>query len=553
MALTSLFAHRSGRVISLSRLLLSASFGAVIWLDPSQPRGLETFSYAVLAAYVAWSALVMALTWWSWRLDNRLASLCHLVDVGAFGIVVLLTQGFTGPTFAFFIFILLSSSIRWSWRETAVSALALIILFGTASVSALLVAQAATDLFAVVMRGLYLLIVSALFIWFGINQGKGRPSGKLAEPALLLGEQPIAEILGMASDRLGAPRLVFAWSEGEEPWVHIMVREHGEIKRDRFAPDDFGQLVSDEAGSHAFLFDTGRRLGLRQRDDDRTRFVEFDPAIQANFATLFGLKSGLAIPIRADECEGQLFVTGTRSLCTDDIAIAGKLGRDLSKILDRSAAVAVSEEAAVRRAKASLARDLHDGVIQSLTGASLKLASIRTGLDEGEDVREELETLRRDLASEHLQVRAFIEGLRSGRGPSRKVDLSSGLSHISDELSRRWNLVCEIKERPAVEGPVWMEHDLHQMVREATANAVRHGRATRVEIEMGYEDGGIGLWITDNGEGYRQLTSEVVPEPEIDAPRSLRERTEGIGGRIELDSAPHRCRTRIWVPIHESR
>ena len=100
MALTSLFAHRSGRVISLSRLLLSASFGAVIWLDPSQPRGLETFSYAVLAAYVAWSALVMALTWWSWRLDNRLASLCHLVDVGAFGIVVLLTQGFTGPTFA---------------------------------------------------------------------------------------------------------------------------------------------------------------------------------------------------------------------------------------------------------------------------------------------------------------------------------------------------------------------------------------------------------------------------------------------------------------------
>ncbi|HET9429142.1 MAG TPA: histidine kinase [Allosphingosinicella sp.] len=554
MSLTGLFAHRSGRVISLSRLVLSVSFAAVIWLDPSQPRGPETISYLLLFGYILWSALVLGLTWFSWRWDYRLADLAHVIDVGAFGVVVFLTEGYTSPFYAFFVFLLLSSSIRWSWRETALTSLAILILFVSAGSAAMMLGSEPGELTRVLLRCLYLVILSGLFIWFGINQAEAEPAPAAYPKAPRRpGDQPIADLLAVASARLSAPRLVFAWSADEEPWLHVMVRDQDHVRRERFAPDFFGNLLSDEAEHRVLLFDDRRGIGLRRRQDDPNRYVEFPQRIDPEFAALFGIEDGLVIPIDAEDCAGLLFVAGRRSLSIDDIAIAERLGAQLSNMLDQSAALAVSEEEAVRRAKSSLARDLHDGVIQSLTGASLKLAAIQTGLDEGEDVRGELDTLREDLTAEQRQVRVFAESLRSGPGPMRRVDLSSGLPYISEEVSRRWNLVCEVKEMPAVEGPVWMEHDLHQMVREAAANAVRHGGATRIEIEMDNKDEGIGLCITDNGRGYAPTASETPSETGDAGPRSIRERAQGIGGRVEFESAPESCRTRIWLPAHDSR
>ena len=554
MTLNTLFAHRSGRVISLSRLVLSASFAAVLWIDPSQPRGPESLGVALLGFYILWSAFVLGLTWFSWRWDNRLADLSHVIDVAAFGLIVFMTEGYTSPFYAFFVFLLLSSSIRWSWRETALTALAIIILFVSAGSAALMLGDEVGELLPVVLRCIYLVILSGLFIWFGINQAKAQPR-LVAQPqaASRLGEKPIAEMLALASARLNVPRLVFAWSAAEEPWLHVMVRDSGEIQRERFAPDRFDDLFAAEAAGRAFLFDARSNIGLRKREDDPNRFVEFAPGLHPEFAALFGLASGLVIPISAADRSGILFVDGKRSLSVDDIAIGERLGRHLSIMLDETAAMAGSEEAAVRRAKSSLARDLHDGVIQSLTGASLKLAALRSGLDAGEDIRDELDRLRHDLTAEQRQIRIFTESLRSGPGPMRRVDLTSGLPYISEEVSQRWNLVCEIKENPAVEGPVWMEHDLHQMVREAAANAVRHGGATYIEIEMDQRDEGIGLCITDNGRGYSPEASEMPPEQGDAGPRSIRERAQGIGGRVEFESAPESCRTRIWIPAHESR
>jgi signal transduction histidine kinase len=551
MVLAGLFAHRSGRVISLSRLALSASFAAIIWLDPSQPRAPETPSFAILGSYIAWSLIVLLLTWSSWRWDNRLANSSHVVDVGMFGLLVFLTEGYTSPYFIFFVFLLLSSAIRWGWRETALTAVAIMILFVTAGASASIFGASPGDLFTVLTRCIYLVILSALFIWFGINQAQATPAVSATfQEALSDNDQPTAEMLRIASAHFDLPRLLLAWTRSEEPWLQVTVRERSQTRRERFAPDHFGPLLSGNAGDRAFLFDNRRGLALRRRDDDPNRFVEFAERLDPVFASHFALRHGLVVPIRTEQGEGQLFVGASHSLCSDDIGIGEKLARELALVVDRSAALAYSEEAAVRRAKTSLARDLHDGVMQSLTGASLKLAGIRASLEEGEDVRGDLDALRRELATEQRNIRAFTESLRSGRGPTREVDLSSGLPYIVEEFSQRWGIVCRLSESAGVEGPVWMEHDLHQMAREAAANAVRHGGATSVEIEMRPEAGGIELCITDNGRGYpSQMSSSETREKEI-VPRSLRERTEGLGGRIRIEPTPNRCRTTIWVPLH---
>lgn len=134
------FRQHSGRVISLGRLMFGFLFLIAIWLDESQPAQAETETYALLGAYVLVALALAALTWSDWWLDARIAAPGHLLDVGMFTLLVFATEGYTSPFFLFFVFLLLSAAIRWGWRETAMTAALLIILYMTAG---LLVAASA--------------------------------------------------------------------------------------------------------------------------------------------------------------------------------------------------------------------------------------------------------------------------------------------------------------------------------------------------------------------------------------------------------------------------
>src|SRR5688500_9437085 len=123
------FRHRSGRVIAMGRMVLATVFLLALYLDPSQPSQNPDVAYPLLVSYLVWSAGLLVLTWTSWWLDYRLAAVAHLADIAAFGTLVYFTEGYTSPYYTFFVFLLLSSAIRWSWRETALTAFAVAILF----------------------------------------------------------------------------------------------------------------------------------------------------------------------------------------------------------------------------------------------------------------------------------------------------------------------------------------------------------------------------------------------------------------------------------------
>ena len=56
----------SGRVIALGRLLLAVSFLAAIAVDVSQPAQAPVETFGLLIAYLVFSALVAAATWWAY-------------------------------------------------------------------------------------------------------------------------------------------------------------------------------------------------------------------------------------------------------------------------------------------------------------------------------------------------------------------------------------------------------------------------------------------------------------------------------------------------------
>ena len=155
---------------------------AAIGIDISQPAQAPTETYALLVAYQVFAAAIAALTWNDWWLDAKLAGPAHAVDIILFTIIVYLTEGYTSPFFIFFVFILLSASIRWGWRETTLTAILLAILYiaeGLFSAHASIGFQ----LYRFVVRAGQLVILSLILIWFGIHQWRARMAATILAAA----------------------------------------------------------------------------------------------------------------------------------------------------------------------------------------------------------------------------------------------------------------------------------------------------------------------------------------------------------------------------------
>ena len=529
------FHRRSGRVIALGRLVIASVFLLAIFLDPSQPNQNPDIAYPLLASYVFWAAALLVLTWTNWWLDFRLAAFSHLLDVAAFGILVYFTEGYTSPFYTFFVFLLLSSAIRWSWRETAVTAGAVALLFFGAGAAALAVGSSEFDLQRLLIRFTHLVVLSLLFIWFGVNQQEDGDSATPSdlEPRADAEGPPIRLAMQFAARRTGARRIVFSWWQQEEPWVHVAQFDGADFTQDRLGPEEFRPLFAERAGS-AFLFDRRRQRCLCRSATNDRRLLGFPHVLDEAFADHYRLDTGLAIRIHCEEYDGELLALDIDGLCADDLATGQRVGREISALFDRSARLAGSEEAAFARARMSLARDLHDSVVQVLAGAAFRLEALKSWIRAGRDPEPEIESVKADLSTEQRNIRAFIASLRSGHNSMRQIDIAAGLPELCEQIKRRWNLACELtRPRGEVSAPLWVEHELHQIVREAAANAARHGRATAIRVDLKRDGEEIELSITDNGVGFPTAATGGGEAP---SPWTVHERVKGLGGTLSLFS-----------------
>jgi signal transduction histidine kinase len=90
------------------------------------------------------------------------------------------------------------------------------------------------------------------------------------------------------------------------------------------------------------------------------------------------------------------------------------------------------------------------------------------------------------------------------------------------------------------------------LIREALVNAVRHGDATEVEIQLaGEAPGSLAIRIHDNGHGFPfrgRFDHEQLAAMQA-GPRMLRERVVARGGSLTLESAADGARLEIAVPV----
>jgi signal transduction histidine kinase len=534
----SIFRYQSGRVVALGRAMLASLFLLSIWLDQSQPAQAPAQTYALLVFYVLFALAMAALTWRNWWLDARLAAPAHFVDMAVFTIIVFSTNGYTSPFFLFFILPLLSSAIRWGWRETMLTAIALILLHLTAGL--LVAGSEAFGLQRFIVRSGHLLILSAVLIWFGVHQQFTRLFFGVEDLDRKLGrdEDPLVQALSLAMEaaRARSGALVLR-SPGDMPFAGIkVVGERPEpLKLEGPPMRSFGAVV---------LFDLHKNRSLTRRSNATFRFMRAALVLDGDALSRMGAGEGLVSEVQAGTQEGCLVLWDIPDLSVDFLELGAELGRAAGAVLDRDALFSAIEESAAARTRLSLARDVHDSVVQFLAGAAFRVEAIMRGSRAGGPIESDLQELKRLLVEEQGEIRAFVSALRRGR----ELELAESveeLTRLAQRLGRQWSVQCTVAgSNDNASIPIRLQLDLQQLLREAVANAVRHGGASRIDIDLGVDVDQLRLEVKDNGSGFLPANGTSLVEP-----WSLKERVDRAQGSLSLYSVPGCTNIVITLPL----
>ncbi len=195
-----------------------------------------------------------------------------------------------------------------------------------------------------------------------------------------------------------------------------------------------------------------------------------------------------------------------------------------------------------------IACDLHDGVVQDMTGAVMHLEAARRSLEKGRPLTpEHLREIQQLLREGIREARRLIDGVRA---PDLDQGLVLALEQLVARLADQRGIAVKFRHRlakPRLSSAA--ENALYRMVQECLNNIWRHSQSERAEVELVQTATAIRLTVQDWGVGFN-------PE-QVDQKRfgliSLRQRAQLLDGMVLIRSTPgHGCTIRITVPLNKA-
>jgi signal transduction histidine kinase len=208
-----------------------------------------------------------------------------------------------------------------------------------------------------------------------------------------------------------------------------------------------------------------------------------------------------------------------------------------------------SRAAAVERAR--VARDLHDGVVQSLHAIAFRLYALRTRSTIAPAEREqELLEVQQLVQNEAANVRQLIQQLEPIEfDPRHLADFLAGMvTRYRQDTGIGAQFVCDA---PEVNLPPATCREIAGILREALANVRRHSGAQHVLVRLARQRGAWLLTIEDDGRGFEfsgRFTHAELDEKRR-GPLVIKQRVRAIEGELTIISkAGQGARLEIKVP-----
>ena len=184
-----------------------------------------------------------------------------------------------------------------------------------------------------------------------------------------------------------------------------------------------------------------------------------------------------------------------------------------------------------------MAREIHDGALQDVTALLQQIHMIED--DENKTSRlKRTEIIAKAVVKE---LRAFCDELAP---PWMDLGLNEAITELAERLSQAYDIVImtdydEETDKAALENDKILS--LLRIIQEAVSNAVRHGQATEVNIQLTKENDSLILEIEDNGKGFdsAHINHETLRVEGHRGLASMTERMSLMGGTLKIISKPN--------------
>jgi signal transduction histidine kinase len=279
-------------------------------------------------------------------------------------------------------------------------------------------------------------------------------------------------------------------------------------------------------------------LLIRERRPMRIPDITGDPRASGFPPNHPPMRSFLGAPVLAlGSVFGNIYLTekqGASEFTDDDEAAVVVLATQAGVAIENARLHDEARRAARELARLELleereriAKELHDGVIQSLFAVGMGLQATAASTSDSR-ISERIESAVEEVDRSIRDLRNYIFGLRPGILADRQLD--QALRELCTQFQGRSQVLTVVDIDPQIAAELASRAtDVVQLVREALSNVGRHAEATTCRISLRRTEQGAELEIDDDGRGF----DASIPSPGMGL-ANLRDRVAALGGSLEI-------------------
>lgn len=543
---------RAERLVAIGRVALASASLAAVWLDPSAPSRYAAVAYGLMSVYAIYALGLAAIVWRHPARSTSRRLLTHVADLAVFTAVIYLTEGATSPFFLYFIFSLLSATLRFRLRGTFWTAVASLVIFlGMGVWASLVLNDPDFELNRFLVRSVYLSIAGVLLIYLSVHQEQHRHElWRLSNWPRVLQEDLsslITDLLGHAAITLRTDKAAVVWREKDGSDFRLTWVDGTSSNSERWT----GNVVAPELEDLDFYcrgLDSTPIVVTAGNEDEPVSIDPFDERLQDRLDPV----GAIAVRLSGTRITGRLLIFDTAEVTSDDMVLCRIVAETMIARLDEFLLLREISSSAVASERIRVSRELHDGLLQSLTGISLQLKVAERVLGaEPDRAITILGQVRGRIVENQRELRDFVQSLRHQEPVSEDPPLSLKLMAIAERARIEWSMkvILDLDDDRSI--PAHLARQVTPLVNEAISNAGKHGGADLVHVRLKAHDDSLTLNISDNGRGFSFEGRYDLHDLEArkTGPLTLRERVTELNGQLSLDSSRSGATLDIRIPF----
>ena len=577
--------RRIERWLATARVGLAAAALAAIRMDPTE-LGHSWAAYGLFVFYLANGILIMMLLRRRQQSTAAFRFLVHAGDILWPALISLFAEGPRSPFFLFFFFVLAAAAYRWGLWGTLSTAAAevgllwiecLVLLQGWVGPTATLPWPALGTLRInmqefqpqrLFMLSVYLIVMGLLLGYLAERQKHLRAeravvtrilSGVRVEDGLTRTMQQIfRETLAM----YGGSRLLVASQESHSHRFFL-----GELNRSsNGVPAEFRWLDARPADASRYLDDFPGEVCRASTDGDRWTILALDqkgnqlPAVStpsiSHLHETQTFRSLITVGfLFGEDWRGRVFLFDPLSQGEqlEDLRFLLNLVRQVGPAIYNVYLLHRLRRRASAAERARVARELHDGAVQSLIAVEMQVDVLRRQAEAKRPINEELGRIQALLREEVLNLRELMQQMKAIDVDAQRLlgVLNDTVERFQRETGINARFVTDVED---LDMPQRVCRELLRIVQEGLVNVRKHSRATHALVRLGCGQEGWNLTIEDDGRGFPfvgRLNHEQMDQVGK-GPMIIKERVRLIAGELTVESSPGKgARLEITVPRGE--